>query len=104
MREVCLRGCPLRPLFDCAVSTLKGFGLNPDKLNVELGMTAVLHTHARDKAFHPHVHRQRIIFGAKSRRRPLSDILAFGEANQNKETTAMAKKSNAPAGKIVQID
>jgi len=43
-------------LFDCAVSTLKDFGLNPDKLNAELGMTAVLHTHARDKSFHPHVH------------------------------------------------
>lgn len=43
-------------LFDCAVSTLKAFGLNPDKLGAELGMTAVLHTHARDKGFHPHVH------------------------------------------------
>jgi len=43
-------------LFDCAVSTLKDFGLNPDKLGAELGMTAVLHTHARDKGFHPHVH------------------------------------------------
>jgi len=43
-------------LFDCAVSTLKDFGLNPDKLNAELGMTAVLHTHARDKSFHPHLH------------------------------------------------
>jgi hypothetical protein len=43
-------------LFDCAVSTLKDFGLNPGKLGAELGMTAVLHTHARDKGFHPHVH------------------------------------------------
>jgi len=43
-------------LFDCAVSTLKDFGLNPDKLGAELGMTVVLHTHARDKTFHPHVH------------------------------------------------
>jgi hypothetical protein len=43
-------------LFDCAVSTLKDVGLNPDKLGAELGMTAVLHTHARDKGFHPHVH------------------------------------------------
>lgn len=43
-------------LFNCAVSTLKDFGLNPDTLGAELGMTAVLHTHARDKAFHPHVH------------------------------------------------
>lgn len=45
-----------RLLFDSAVSTLKDFGLNPDKLNAELGMTAVLHTHKRDKNFHPHVH------------------------------------------------
>ena len=45
-----------RLLFDCAVSTLKDFGLNPDKLGAELGMTVVLHTHARDKRFHPHVH------------------------------------------------
>ena len=45
-----------RLLFDCTVSTLKDFGLNPDKLGAELGMTAVLHTHARDKTFHPHVH------------------------------------------------
>jgi hypothetical protein len=43
-------------LFSCAVSTLHDFGLNPDKLGAELGMTAVLHTHARDKSFHPHVH------------------------------------------------
>jgi len=43
-------------LFEAAVSTLKDFGLNPDKLGAELAMTAVLHTHARDKSFHPHVH------------------------------------------------
>lgn len=43
-------------IFDCAVSTLRDFGLNPNKLGAELGMTAVLHTHARDKGFHPHVH------------------------------------------------
>ena len=43
-------------LFDCAVSTLKDFSLNPDNLGAELGMTGVLHTHSRDKSFHPHVH------------------------------------------------
>ncbi len=43
-------------LFNCAVSTLKDFGRNPHKLNAELGMTVVLHTHTRDKGFHPHVH------------------------------------------------
>jgi hypothetical protein len=43
-------------LIGCAASTLRDFGLNPDQLGAELGMTAVLHTHARDKGFHPHVH------------------------------------------------
>jgi hypothetical protein len=43
-------------LFDCAVSTVRDFGLNPAQFGAELGMTAVLHTHARDKGFHPHVH------------------------------------------------
>jgi hypothetical protein len=43
-------------IFSCAASTLTDFGLNPDQLGVELGMTAVLHTHARDKGFHPHLH------------------------------------------------
>lgn len=31
-------------LFDCAASTLKDFGLNPNHLGAEIGMTAVLHT------------------------------------------------------------
>jgi hypothetical protein len=43
-------------IFEGAVSTLGDFGLHPNKLGAELGMTAVLHTHARDKGFHPHVH------------------------------------------------
>lgn len=43
-------------LFACAVSTLKDFGLNPQKLGVEMGMTAVLHTHTRRLDYHPHVH------------------------------------------------
>ena len=43
-------------LFDCAVSTLRDFGRNPSNLGADLGMTAVLHTHTRDKDFHPHVH------------------------------------------------
>ena len=34
-------------LFDCAVSTLKQFGINDYKLGSELAMTAVLHTHTR---------------------------------------------------------
>lgn len=43
-------------LFDCAVSTLKTFGLNDKALGGELGLTAVLHTHSRKLSFHPHVH------------------------------------------------
>lgn len=43
-------------LFQCVISTLKDFGLNPDKLGAEMGMTAVLHTHSRQLEFHPHIH------------------------------------------------
>ena len=43
-------------LFQCAVSTLKDFGINDEKLGANLGMTAVLHTHSRQLAYHPHLH------------------------------------------------
>ena len=43
-------------LFACACSTLKDFGLNPNKLGADIGMTAVLHTHNRRLDYHPHVH------------------------------------------------
>ena len=43
-------------LFTCASSTLKNFGLKPGKLEAEMGMTAVLHTHSRKLDFHPHLH------------------------------------------------
>lgn len=43
-------------LFDCATSTLKDFGLNPNNLGAEIGMTAVLHTHNRQLDYHPHIH------------------------------------------------
>lgn len=42
--------------FSCVSSTLKDFGLNPNKLGAELGMTMVLHTHSRRLDFHPHIH------------------------------------------------
>lgn len=42
--------------FACVSSTLKDFGLNPDKLGVNMGMTAVLHTHNRRLDYHPHIH------------------------------------------------
>ena len=43
-------------LFECAVTTLKDFGLNEQGLAAELAMTAVLHTHSRKLDYHPHVH------------------------------------------------
>lgn len=43
-------------LFDCAVSTLRTFGINDKKLGAELAMTAVLHTHSRALNYHPHLH------------------------------------------------
>jgi len=43
-------------LFLCVASTLKDFGLNPEKLGAEIGMTMVLHTHSRRLDFHPHIH------------------------------------------------
>jgi len=43
-------------LFDCAASTLKDFGLNPNNLGAEIGMTGVLHTHSRRLDYHPHCH------------------------------------------------
>lgn len=43
-------------LFQCAVSTLKDFGVNDKKLGAKMGMTAVLHTHSRRLDYHPHVH------------------------------------------------
>lgn len=43
-------------LMQCAVATLKRFGLNQKDLSAELGMCAVLHTHTRRLDYHPHVH------------------------------------------------
>lgn len=43
-------------LFQCAVSTLKDFGMNEVKFAAELAMTAVLHTHTRRLDYHPHLH------------------------------------------------
>ncbi len=43
-------------MFDCAVSTLKDFGVNDKDLAAELGMAAILHTHTRRLDYHPHVH------------------------------------------------
>lgn len=43
-------------MFECAISTLKDFGLNDKQLAAELAMTAVLHTHTRRLDYHPHIH------------------------------------------------
>jgi hypothetical protein len=43
-------------LFNCVVSTLKTFGLNPKHLGAEIGTTMVLHTNSRKLNFHPHIH------------------------------------------------
>lgn len=42
-------------LFQAAAATLKRFG-QQHKLQIELGLCAVLHTHARNLDYHPHVH------------------------------------------------
>lgn len=43
-------------LFNAATQTIKAFGLNPKHLGAQVGMTAVLHTHSRRLAYHPHIH------------------------------------------------
>ncbi len=43
-------------LFATVASTLKTFGLNPNALGADIGMTAVLHTHSRRLDYHPHIH------------------------------------------------
>jgi Putative transposase/Transposase zinc-binding domain len=43
-------------LFTLAAETLKQFARNDKKLGVDLGMTGVLHSHARRLDYHPHVH------------------------------------------------
>ncbi len=45
-----------RLFFLTIASTLKDFGLNPDKLDGDTGFTAVLHTHNRRLDYHPHIH------------------------------------------------
>lgn len=43
-------------LLKTSTGVMKDFGLNPQHLGAELGMTAVLHTHSRRLDFHPHCH------------------------------------------------
>jgi hypothetical protein len=43
-------------LFQCAIATLKDFGLNDKNLAAELAATAILHTHTRRLDYHPHIH------------------------------------------------
>lgn len=43
-------------MFQCVADVLKTFAANPKHLGAEIGMTMVLHTHARDLSYHPHIH------------------------------------------------
>ncbi|MCB1676670.1 MAG: transposase [Halioglobus sp.] len=43
-------------LMRCAAETLRRFGRNKKDFAAELGLCAVLHTHARRLDYHPHVH------------------------------------------------
>jgi hypothetical protein len=43
-------------LMSTAAEVLRRFGRNHQKLNAELGLTCVLHTHSRELNYHPHVH------------------------------------------------
>ncbi|WP_422491584.1 IS91 family transposase [Endozoicomonas sp. ALE010] len=43
-------------LFRTAADTLKQFGANDKKLDADLGMTGVMHTHSRRLDYHPHIH------------------------------------------------
>ena len=43
-------------LFDCAAATLQSFFTRDKKLQGHAGFTAVLHTHARNLDYHPHLH------------------------------------------------
>lgn len=43
-------------MFECAANVLRAFTANPKHLGAEIGMTMVLHTHARDLSYHPHIH------------------------------------------------
>lgn len=43
-------------MFSCAAKVLRTFATNPKHLGAEIGMTMVLHTHARDLSYHPHIH------------------------------------------------
>ena len=43
-------------MFDSAWETLLSFSRNDRKLGGDPGVTAVLHTHARNQDFHPHIH------------------------------------------------
>lgn len=43
-------------LFESATATLLELGRDPERLGGQLGITAVLHTWARDMSWHPHLH------------------------------------------------
>jgi hypothetical protein len=58
LRQVAFRHQKLfySAMFDASSQALKEAGAQERWLGGEVGMTGVLHTHARDLAFHPHIH------------------------------------------------
>ena len=58
LRELAMRNRRIvfNLLFSAASATLLELGEDPKRLGARLGITMVLHTWARDLAFHPHVH------------------------------------------------
>ena len=43
-------------MFHCSKETLQTFGQNDKKLGGQIGLMSVLHTHARNLDYHPHIH------------------------------------------------
>jgi hypothetical protein len=58
LRELAMRNRPIafNLLFSAASATLLELAEDPKRLGARLGITMMLHTWARDLAFHPHVH------------------------------------------------
>ena len=66
-------------LFQCAVSTIRDFGLNDNGFAAELAMTAVLHTHTRRLDYHPHIHLVVPGGGVNKKRREWRKIVGNGK-------------------------
>lgn len=86
-------------LFACAAGTLLDLGRDPERLGVQLAVTAVLHTWKRDLGWHPHLHC--IVSGGgfdvcrdqwvASSRRFLFPVLVMGELFRGKMLAALRR-------------